>query len=121
MQNSSILTGWFDKFCDDNIIAKWLMDHEQEMIDAANYIFQNPELAYKETLSSKYLADFMAKNGFSIEEKTAGIDTAFTASWGNGKPVIAFLAEYDALAEIGHACGHNLLGVGAAAAAVVDP
>ena len=71
MQNSSILNGWFDKSCDDNIIAAWLMDHEQEMIDAADYIFQNPELAYKETLASKYLADFMAENGFAIEEKTA--------------------------------------------------
>lgn len=119
MQNSSILTGWFDKddSCSNNPIARWLIDHEQEMIDAADYIFHNPELAYKETLASKYLADFMAGNGFSIEEKTAGIDTAFTAVWGSGKPVIAFLAEYDALAEIGHACGHNLLGVGAAAAA----
>lgn len=119
MQNSSILTGWFDKddSCKDNLIANWLMEHEQEMIDAADYIFQNPELAYKETLAAKCLSNFLAHNGFKIEEKTAGIDTAFTATWGSGKPVIAFLAEYDALAEIGHACGHNLLGVGAAAAA----
>ena len=51
MKNSSILTGWFDKgnSCKDNCIANWIMEHEQEMIDAADYIFQNPELAYKET------------------------------------------------------------------------
>ncbi len=119
MQNSSILTGWFDKdnSCKDNLIADWLMKHEKEMIDAADYIFQNPELAYEETLACKRLSDFMAGNGFKIEEQTADIETAFLATWGSGKPVIAFLAEYDALAEIGHACAHNLLGVGAAAAA----
>ena len=119
MQSSSILTGWFDKdgSCEGNRIAKWLFAHEQEMIAASDYIFQHPELAYEETLASGCLAQFMAENGFTIEEKTAGIATAFTATWGSGKPVIAFLAEYDALAQIGHACGHNLLGVGAAAAA----
>ena len=72
MKNSSILTGWFDQngSCSDNHIASWILEHEQEMILAADYIFQNPELAYKETLASKCLADFMAKNGFTIEEKT---------------------------------------------------
>ena len=49
--------------------------------------------------------------------KTAGIDTAFTAVWGSGKPMLGFLAEYDALPEIGHACGHNLLGTAVCAAA----
>ena len=70
MQNSSILTGWFDKddSCKDNLIANWLMEHEQEMIDAADYIFQNPELAYKETLAAKCLSNFLAHNGFKIEE-----------------------------------------------------
>ena len=101
----------------ENIIASWIDSHEAELIETANYLHAHPELAYKETLASRYLADFMAKNGFAIEEKTAGIETAFTAAWGKGDTVIAFLAEYDALAEIGHACGHNLLGVGAAAAA----
>lgn len=119
MPHSSILTGWFDTAPNfqDNVIASWLKDHEAEIIDAADYIFNHPETAYKETLSSRYLADFLRQNDFVIEEKTAGIDTAFTATWGNGRTVIGFLAEYDALAELGHACGHNLLGVGAAAAA----
>ena len=98
-----------------NVIADWITSHENELIEAANYIFAHPELAYQETLSSQYLANYLKENGFEITYNTAGIDTAFTAVWrSNGspsakRPFIGFLAEYDALAEIGHACGHNLL------------
>lgn len=101
----------------DHIIAKWLSDHEASITAVADYIFRHPETAYKETLSSGCLADFLEAGGFQIAWKTAGINTAFTASWGKGKPAIGFLAEYDALAEIGHACGHNLLGTAVAASA----
>lgn len=108
---------------DSTWIADWLTGHEPQMIQTADFIFNHPELAYQEKMSSKCLADFLEKEGFQIEWNTAGIETAFTASWGNGKPVIGFLAEYDALAKLGHACGHNLLGtavVGAACALKSD-
>ncbi len=98
-------------------IADWISCHETELIQTADYIFRHPELAYEEILSSRYLADYLRDKGFSISEQTAGIKTAFTAEWGNGKPVIGFLAEYDALAGVGHACGHNLLGTAVCAAA----
>ena len=101
----------------DNIIASWLDDHQEELVHTADYIFHHPELAYQETLSSKCLADYLESQGFKITWKTAGIDTAFTAVWGGGKPILGFLAEYDALAGVGHACGHNLLGTAVAAAA----
>lgn len=101
----------------DNIIASWLDDHQEELVNTADYIFHHPELAYQETLSSKCLADYLESQGFKITWKTAGIDTAFTAVWGGGKPILGFLAEYDALAGVGHACGHNLLGTAVAAAA----
>ena len=101
----------------DNIIASWLDDHQEELVHTADYIFHHPELAYQETLSSKCLADYLESQGFKITWKTAGIDTSFTAVWGNGKPLLGFLAEYDALAGVGHACGHNLLGTAVAAAA----
>lgn len=101
----------------DNIIARWLDDHQEELVNTADYIFHHPELAYQETLSSKCLADYLESQGFKITWKTAGIDTAFTAVWGGGKPILGFLAEYDALAGVGHACGHNLLGTAVAAAA----
>ena len=101
----------------DNIIATWIDDHQDELVRTADYIFRHPELAYQETLSSKCLADYLESQGFKITWKTAGIDTAFTAVWGGGKPILGFLAEYDALAGVGHACGHNLLGTAVAAAA----
>lgn len=100
-----------------NRIADWIASHEAELTDIAHDIFCHPELAYKEIYSSKRLASFLENQGFQITWKTAGIDTAFTATWGNGSPRLGFLAEYDALPEIGHACGHNLLGTGVCAAA----
>lgn len=101
----------------ENVIADWIYSHEGEMIQAAEFIFEHPELAYEEVLSSRYLADFLEEKGFCVTKGTAGIDTAFTAEWGEGKPLIGFLAEYDALAGVGHACGHNLLGTAVCAAA----
>lgn len=100
-----------------NRIADWIASHEAELTDIAHDIFCHPELAYEEIYSSKRLASFLENQGFQITWKTAGLDTSFTATWGNGSPRLGFLAEYDALPEIGHACGHNLLGTGVCAAA----
>lgn len=105
------------------VIEEWLSVHETELIQTAEYLFEHPETAYKEELSSRYLADYLASQGFRLSYGTAGIKTAFIAEWengdpdGTGRPVIGFLAEYDALPEIGHACGHNLLGTGVCGAA----
>ncbi len=100
-----------------NLINNWLTANKEELIHIASDIFCHPEIAYEETYSSKRLAEFLEDQGFSVTWKTAGIDTAFTAVWGSGKPMLGFLAEYDALPEIGHACGHNLLGTAVCAAA----
>lgn len=100
-----------------NLIENWLTTNKKELIHIASDIFCHPETAYQETYSSKRLADFLETQGFRVTWKTAGIDTAFTAVWGSGKPMLGFLAEYDALPEIGHACGHNLLGTAVCAAA----
>ena len=105
----------------NNIIHTWLDRHEGEMIEAAKYLFNHPELANQETLSSGYLASFLARHGFDVKGQAAGMDTAFLAQWECGgaqkKPIIGFLAEYDALAQLGHACGHNLLGTAVCGAA----
>lgn len=101
----------------NNIIADWLVRHEEELVQAAEFIFQHPETAYEEVLSSRCLADLLEEKGFSVSWGTVGISTAFTANWGDGEPVIGFLAEYDALAGVGHACGHNLLGTAVCGAA----
>lgn len=100
-----------------NLINNWLTANKEELIHIASDIFCHPETAYQETYSSKRLADYLEEQGFQVTWKTAGIDTAFSAVWGNGKPTLGFLAEYDALPEIGHACGHNLLGTAVCAAA----
>lgn len=100
-----------------NLIENWLITNKKELIHIASDIFCHPETAYQETYSSKRLADFLETQGFRVTWKTASIDTAFTAVWGSGKPMLGFLAEYDALPEIGHACGHNLLGTAVCAAA----
>ena len=103
----------------------------------AKEIWNYAELSYEETRSAAALIGALKNEGFTIEEGIAGIPTAFTATYavGSGKPVVGFLAEYDALAGLsqkaacpvqepvtpggaGHGCGHNLLGTGCYAAAV---
>jgi aminobenzoyl-glutamate utilization protein B len=92
------------------------------------------ELGFLEKKSSALLQSTLQKAGFEIEAGVAEMPTAFVASYGSGKPVIAFLAEYDALPGIsqdrvperrplagvssGHACGHNLFGTASTAAAI---
>ena len=114
MQNSSILHSWMKN---ENPISNWLYEHEKDLIATADFLFNHPEIAYKEVESSKYLGEYLEANGFELEWNVADIPTAFTATWGTGNPYIGFLAEYDALPEIGHACGHNLFGAGVAGAA----
>ncbi len=107
----------------------------------ADEIFSYAELSYTETRSSAAMMEALKEEGFTIEEGIADIPTAFKATYvcGTGKPVMGFLAEYDALDGLsqeaanpvkcpiveggpGHGCGHNLLGTGSfvAAAAVKD-
>lgn len=100
-----------------NIISDWISSHKEELVHISNDIFCHPELAYQENFSSRCLAGFLEEHGFEISWNIAGISTAFIAVWGNAKPYLGFLAEYDALPELGHACGHNLLGAGVCAAA----
>ncbi len=94
--------------------------HRQELIDLSLKIHANPELGWREEKASAWLADCLEKNGFEVERGICDLPTAFRASYGEGKPVIAFLSEYDALPDIGHGCGHNIIattGVGAGIAA----
>ena len=102
-----------------------------KMKQTADYIFCHPEVAEQEKESSRALAEFLLGEGFDVHWGTGGFDTAFLAEWGEGKPVIGFLAEYDALPGLGqnvcseysptggpgHGCGHNLLGTACAGAA----
>lgn len=104
---------------------------KQKMTETADYIFRHPEISLKEEKSSQELARFLEEEGFHIRWNLAEFETAFMAEWGEGRPVIGFLAEYDALPGLGqeirtekcatggpgHGCGHNLLGTACAGAA----
>lgn len=87
-------------------------------------IHDHPELAYQEVKACAWLSEFLAKQGFKVEQGAGGVETAFRATIETGEgPTIAILCEYDALPGIGHACGHNVIatsgaGAGAALAAV---
>ncbi len=72
--------------------------------------YHNPELGLQEHGTSAAMREFLAGTGFSVEEGVAGMPTAFRASIGRGSPVIAILAEMDALPGVGHGCGHNIGG-----------
>lgn len=99
----------------------------------AQQLWDWAELGYLETRSSGLLQDELQGEGFTVEAGIADIPTAFMAEWGQDGPIIAILAEYDALPGIsqtaaptreqseygaGHACGHNLFGAGSLTAAI---
>jgi amidohydrolase len=97
----------------------------QQLGELSLKIHANPEIAFQEVKSSTWLTEYLKENGFSIEQGICGLSTAFRASYGQGKPAIAILAEYDALPKLGHACGHNIIatsavGAGIAAKLAVD-
>ena len=94
---------------------------KQALFDLSKDIHAHPELNYEEHYSSDALAGFLEGNGFSVERGIGGIETAFRATipgGGGDGPTIAVLAEYDALPEIGHGCGHNLIAMAAMGAAL---
>ena len=108
--------------------------HEAELIKMSDQIWANAEIAFKETKSAEILASYAEKNGFKVDRGVAGMPTAFVATYGEGKPVISVLGEFDALPGIsqkaqptksplkegagGHGCGHNLFGTGSLGAAI---
>ena len=112
------------------------IEREREMICAASdAVWDHPETAFQEFKSTEILCELLEKEGFSVERNLAGIQTAFSGRFGNGKPVVGILGEFDALSglsqesesiekvpvcegEPGHGCGHNLLGAGSVAAAI---
>lgn len=115
-------------------IDDYLRSNRNRFEEISQYIWEHPETRYQEFESARFLADEFEKEGFQVERGVGGIETAFTASFGEGKPVIGFLGEFDALSGlsqkadstvkeplvaggIGHGCGHNLLGTGSLAAA----
>ena len=92
--------------------------HREELIDLSLSIHAHPELSFQEEKASGWLSEHLRRNGFSVERGICELPTAFKGSYGQGKPAIAFLAEYDALPQIGHGCGHNIIAASSAGAGV---
>lgn len=94
-------------------------DIAPELREISLFLHEHPELGGQEYQAARLLAAKAERRGFSLRTNIGGLETAFMARKGNGAPHVAFLAEYDALPELGHACGHNLIAAmswGAAAA-----
>ena len=93
----------------------------QELFDLSKDVHAHPELNYQEHYSANALAGFLEQHSLAVERGIGGVETAFRATIpggaGNG-PTVAVLAEYDALPEIGHGCGHNLIAMAAMGAAL---
>jgi len=92
--------------------------HRDQLIELSLRIHANPETAFQEAKAAGWLSDYLEAEGFAVERGICRLDTAFRASYGDGRPRVAFLAEYDALAGIGHGCGHNIIAAASVGAAV---
>jgi len=92
-----------------------------EALDLSHRVHANPEIAYEERQASSWTAELLERHGFEVTRPVAGLDTAFVARRRGARVghVIAFLGEYDALPEVGHGCGHNLMCSSSAGAAIV--
>ena len=91
--------------------------HASELEDLADSIHSKPEVAFEERFASQRVAKAMSDHGFEVARGAYGLDTAVLAQAGGGPFWIAFCAEYDALPDIGHACGHNIIAAAAVGAA----
>jgi amidohydrolase len=98
---------------------------EGELQSISRWMYDNPELGYEEFESSRRLGEFLGEHGFTVNHPAYGLETSFEANAGSSGPRVVICCEYDALPEVGHACGHNIiataaLGAGIATAALAD-
>src|ERR1700753_129295 len=89
-----------------------------DLVELSHSIHAEPELAFDEHRSCAKAQALVAERGFAMTAQVAGLDTAFRAEFGSGSLVVGVCAEYDALPEIGHACGHNIIAASAVGTAL---
>ncbi len=99
-----------------NKIAEEIDASRTELGNLSRQLHDNPEIAFEEHQSSALLTEFLENHGFTVEKGICQLPTAFKATYGQDRPIVAFLAEYDALPKLGHACGHNLIATSSVAA-----
>ncbi|HJP16463.1 MAG TPA: M20 family metallopeptidase [Acidimicrobiales bacterium] len=107
-------------------VCELIDDLEHELLEVSHAIHDEPELGYEEHKAHEILTSTLINHGLNTERSAYGIKTAFEAKAGNDGPTIAVLCEYDALPEIGHACGHNViaaagLGAGLSLSKLAEP
>lgn len=102
-------------------VNRQLDELKPDLIKLSEYLYANPELGHQEHKACAAHTDMLRKNGFTVMENYLGLATAFRAEYDSGRPgpTAAYLAEYDALPEIGHGCGHNLLGATSTGAGII--
>ena len=128
----SVVFGGGDVKKKEEVVAS-IEKQRAELVKLSDQVWAFAETALLETKSSKVLADHAEKQGFKVERGVANLPTAFIASYGEGRPIIGILGEFDALPGLsqkattvkeplesgapGHGCGHNLFGAGSLGAA----
>ena len=90
----------------------------EALIGLSHWIHANPELGYEEFRAAGWVAEWLEKAGFAVETGVGGLETAVLGTYGPGPLNVALLVEYDALPEVGHACGHNVIAATSVGAAV---
>ncbi|MBT8212032.1 MAG: M20 family metallopeptidase [Acidimicrobiia bacterium] len=91
---------------------------ESDLRDISRWMYENPEIAWEERETSARLAAFLTDKGFDVDYPAYGLETAFAARTGSEGPEVVICAEYDALPEVGHACGHNVIATAALGAGI---
>ena len=81
----------------------------KQLTEVSDWMYENPELGFNEFKTSEYLVNFIESFNGKVAYPTGGLDTAFEVTYGNEGPLVVLCVEYDALPEIGHACGHNVI------------
>ena len=87
------------------IIKKWIRENNERLTDISDQIWEFAETGLEEHKSSELLIRTLKEAGFSVDEGVAEMPTAFLASYGRGKPIIAILGEYDALPGLSQKAG----------------
>lgn len=101
-----------------DVATKAVYDAREALVELSHYVHANPEMGYEEFLCAEAVAQGAQDAGFNVERGIASLPTAFRATKGQGELNIAFLAEYDALPDVGHACGHNIIAAASLGAAI---
>ncbi|MHB1089184.1 MAG: M20 family metallopeptidase [Acidimicrobiales bacterium] len=101
-----------------SLASETIESARDELVALSHFIHANPEMGYEEFKSAEAVAQVCERAGFSVERGIAALPTAFRATTGNGDLHVVICAEYDALPDVGHACGHNIIAASSTGAAL---